>query len=192
MRTIKKHSSQSALRRMRSIRGTTQFAPKRHSRDQTIPMPLRSNHGKRLPALRSHRTSGSEVMCPGHAAAGLHQPPVLCTPPKPDRLRHSLLWIWIQDSTSLLVCQVFLEKLSLGIVKIDPQSRTNTAGHFDLCQRIALYQRFWHKKAERLFYQNKRSAVARFGYLDTMQPFSVKLCNIFASFAFLITLDLHE
>ena len=32
-------------------------------------------------------------------------------------------------------------------------------------------------------YQNNRDSVARFGYMDTMQPFSVKLCAIFAIFA---------
>ena len=42
---------------------------------------------------------------------------------------------------------------------------------------------FGDKKAERLFYQNKRSAVARLGYMDTMQPSSVKLCTIWQTFA---------
>ena len=31
--------------------------------------------------------------------------------------------------------------------------------------------------------QNNRDSVARFGYLDTMQPFSVKLCAIWEIFA---------
>ena len=32
-------------------------------------------------------------------------------------------------------------------------------------------------------YQNNRDGVARFGYMDTMQPFSVKLCAIWQTFA---------
>ena len=32
-------------------------------------------------------------------------------------------------------------------------------------------------------YQSNRDSVARFGYMDTMQPFFVKLCAIFAIFA---------
>ena len=31
------------------------------------------------------------------------------------------------------------------------------------CQRIVVCQRFWHKKAERLFYQNRRSAMVEEG-----------------------------
>ena len=55
-----------------------------------------------------------------------------------------------------------------------------------------MYQRFSSKKEERLFYQNRRSAMARFCNMDTNATSYSKLCNIFANFAFLITLNLHE
>ena len=41
-------------------------------------------------------------------------------------------------------------------------------------------------------YQNNRDGVARFGYMDTNATFYANLCKIFANFAFIITLDLHE
>ena len=41
-------------------------------------------------------------------------------------------------------------------------------------------------------YQNNRDSVARFCNMDTNATSYSKLCNIFANFAFLITLDLHE
>ena len=41
-------------------------------------------------------------------------------------------------------------------------------------------------------YQNNRDGVARFCNMDTNATSYSKLCNIFANFAFLTTLDLHE
>lgn len=93
------------------IRGTTQIAAglyrRATSRNPTIPMRLRSSHGKRLLRARRRRASGSEVM----GRLNNQQPPVFTCH------RLSVCWIFRPSSSQPLLLLLYIIAPSGVIVK---------------------------------------------------------------------------